>query len=752
MFNSNKNLRLIDYQDSYFYQQKRKKARRKWLKAFLAIALLLVLVAVIVPLAQSQNINNELGSAQLFNGEKGENGLIHGPQLLFNHPDKNKRVALPVDITADIEISGLMAYTQIKQVFINPYNIELEGKYQFPLPENAAIKHLTVKVGDKEIVGQIMEKKAAKAVYNKAKRQGKKASLVQQQRANLFTNNIANIPAQSTVVVTLTFIMPVTFFNDELNINLPLAMTTRYQPAYYQQSPAELSSENKPAEFIALNGSAFNKSTSKENSSHEYTSYNSAPNNSTEDFPALNLSAPNGKVLAKSQATININLNAGIAISSVRSSSHAINTKVIDNQQSQYLITLSKARSTANRNFNLTWQLEPNQKPQISSFTEQVDGEYFTLLTFFPPRADNTEVIARDIIFIVDTSGSMQGSSMAQAKASLQHAISRLNDKDSFNIIAFSDSVNLLFSNTQMVNRRNINQAQQFINHLQADGGTEMYRPLSQALVMAKNSQQSSQAIRQVVFITDGAVANEFELMQLLDGAQRDFRLFTVGIGAAPNGYFMKKAAQFGRGSYVFIQNNNDVQASMTALMTKISQPAVSNIELMFDNKIHQQVDVYPKKITDLYLGEPMQVAIKSKFPVTSVQLTGDTASQPWYQQLIIDDSQKSQGISTVWARSKIEDLLDGLVMGADKEQVKHQVITTSIAHQIISPYTSFIAVEKQPEPSLQTAAQKSNMLAKAHENLMVAMPKTALGWHQQFILGLLLMLIAPLTLRAWSK
>jgi Ca-activated chloride channel family protein len=747
VFNSKKNLRLIDYQDSYFYQQKRKKTRRKWLKAFLVISLLLLLVAVIVPLAQSKSINNELGSAQLLNGEKAENRLIYGPQLLFNHPDKNKRAALPIDITADIEISGLMAYAKIKQVFINPYNRELEGKYQFPLPESAAIKHLTVRVGDKEIVGQIMEKKAAKAVYNNAKRQGKKASLVQQQRANLFTNNIANIPAQSTVVVTLSFIMPVTFFNDELNINLPLAMTSRYQPTYYQQSPGEQTSERKISEFMALNESA-----SKESNIHENSSYKSVSNDSTANIPALNLNAPNGKVLAKSQATININLNAGVAISSVRSSSHTINTKVIDNQQSQYLITLSKARSIANRNFNLTWQLEPSQKPQISSFTEQVDGEYFTLLTFFPPRADNTEVIARDIIFIIDTSGSMQGSSMAQAKASLQHAISQLNDKDSFNIIAFSDSVSLLFSGTQMVNRRNINQAQQFINHLQADGGTEMYRPLSQALVMAKNSQQSSQAIRQVVFITDGAVANEFELMQLLDGAQRDFRLFTVGIGAAPNGYFMKKAAQFGRGSYVFIQNNNDVQASMSALMTKISQPAVSNIELMFDKKIHSQVDVYPKKITDLYLGEPMQVAIKSTFPITSVQLTGDTASQPWHQQLIIDDAKKSHGISTVWARSKIEDLLDGLVMGEDKAQVKQQVITTSIAHQIISPYTSFIAVEKQPIPSLQTAAQKSNMLAKAHENLMVAMPKTALGWHQQFLLGLLLMLIAPLALRIWSK
>jgi Ca-activated chloride channel family protein len=247
--------------------------------------------------------------------------------------------------------------------------------------------------------------------------------------------------------------------------------------------------------------------------------------------------------------------------------------------------------------------------------------------------------------------------------------------------------------------------------------------------------------------------------MQLLDGAQGNFRLFTVGIGAAPNGYFMKKAAQFGRGSYVFIQNINDVQTRMAALMTKISQPAISNIELMFDNQIHQDIDVYPKKITDLYLGEPMQVAIKSKLPISSVQLTGEMATQPWYQQLIVDDTESSTGISTVWARNKIEDLLDGLVMGVDKELVKQQVIATSLAHQIISPYTSFIAVEKQPELPTLTAAQRassakrqSGLLAKAHENLMVAMPKTALGWHQQFLIGLLLILLAPITLRIWSK
>jgi Ca-activated chloride channel family protein len=439
----------------------------------------------------------------------------------------------------------------------------------------------------------------------------------------------------------------------------------------------------------------------------------------------------------------------------INSSSHEIKTKALNNEQSSYLITLSHDQAVANRDFTLNWQLQPSQKPQVSSFTEQVDGEYFTLLTFFPPQIEQKSVIARDIIFIIDTSGSMQGNSMTQAKTSLQQAILQLNEKDSFNIIAFDNTVDLLFPTTHMASQRNIEQAQKFINHLQADGGTEMYRPLSQALVMAKDNEQTPKAIRQVVFITDGAVANEFELMQLLDGAQRNFRLFTVGIGAAPNGYFMKKAAQFGRGSYVFIQNSDDVQTKMSALMTKINHPAITNIELMFDNQVHQKVDVYPKKMPDLYIGEPMQVTIKSALPITSVQIMGDSALEPWYQQLIVDDSKSSHGVSTLWARRKIEDLLDTLVTGADKEQVKIQVIATSIAHQTLSPYTSFIAVEKQPEHlplSEKNAVNKMNAFAKAHENLMVAMPKTALGWHQQLLIGLLLIMLTPLTLRVWLK
>jgi Ca-activated chloride channel family protein len=742
MFTSKKNLQIIEYQNSYYCRQQRKKRRYKWLKFSLLLVVIIALTLVIVPFAQS---------SQLYLSEetKRDNALINGPQLLFTNSNQlpnqssnqnlnpTMRATFPVDIEANIEINGLVAYAEIRQTFINPHAIALEGKYQFPLPENSAVKQLIIKMGDKEIIGEIMEKKAAKKLYQKAKKQGRKASLVEQQRPNLFTNTIANIPAQSTVVVTLKFIMPIEFSQGKFNLRLPLALTDRYQPKSTSQSsdePIKASplhfSPHLPIQAYKQLPEPFNMSTTRSPTTH----YRS---------------------VARSQSSLNITLNSGVAITDIVSDSHKIKSQPLSSEQNAYFITLNKTQVNSNKNFDLRWQLVASDQPQISSFTQEISGEHYTLLTFFPPKTAAAQVIARDIIFIIDTSGSMQGGSMEQAKASLQLALLQLNDKDSFNIIAFDNDTDLLFPVTQMASEQNINKAQNFIYNLTADGGTEMYRPLSNALLMRKNEVQSVKAIRQIVFITDGAVANEFELMQLLKTAQGEFRLYTVGIGAAPNGYFMKKAAQFGRGSYVFIQNQSEVQRKMNHFMTKISQPALTNITLTLDNQVHQQVEVYPNKIPDLYFGEPLQIALKSQFPITSVQLTAETISTPFYQQLIIDDRQSSKGISSLWARRKIESLLDSLIVGANKDKVKLQVITTSLTHQIISPYTSFIAVEKQPEVSSLLA--KNNLLSEkkssankaksraiqAHESLLVAMPQTSLGWQLQFLVGLALMLLS---------
>ncbi len=760
MFTSKKNLQLIDYKNSYYCQQQRKKRRYKWLKISLLLLLIISLALVFIPYAQSEQLDSQ---EQIKQG----NALIHGPQLLFENPNNSQstnsamRATFPVDIKANIEINGLVAYAEIKQTFINPYNIALAGKYQFPLPENSAVKQLKIKMGDVEIIGEIMEKKAAKAIYQKAKKQGRKASLVEQQRPNLFTNKIANIPAQSTVVVTLKFIMPVSFSQGKFNLRLPLALTDRYQPRSTSNSFNE-SSGHSPGYSSEQSP---NDSTRDLTNVSDNISANVSTKSLAEPFKTATTRSPTTHIrsVARSQSSINIVLNSGIPITSIVSDSHKIQSRELNNElsseQNAYFITLDKTHVISNKTFDLTWQLIASNQPQISSFTQEISGEHYTLLTFFPPEKSVAQVIARDIIFIIDTSGSMQGGSMEQAKASLQLALLQLNNNDSFNIIAFDNETELLFPVTHMASADNISTAQQFINNLSANGGTEMYRPLSNALMMKKDKTQSAKAIRQIVFITDGAVANEFELMQLLNNAQENFRLnfrlYTVGIGAAPNGYFMKKAAQFGRGSYVFIQNNREVQRKMSHFMTKISQPALTNIALTFDNQIHQHVEVYPKKIPDLYFGEPLQIALKSQVPITSVQLTAQTASTPFYQQLIIDDRQTSKGISSLWARRKIEDLVDSLIVGANKDQVKSQVIATSINHQIISPYTSFIAVEKQPEVSsllakndLSSAKKFQNNAVKAHESLLVAMPQTALDWQLQFLLGIALMLVSLVSLK----
>jgi len=711
--------------NSYFYRQQRKNERTRWFKlSFLVLFTILVTAFIVVSVAQAKPMESVLLSNTNNNSSNNisnstSNLLINGPQLLFDHSDPTMRAALPVDIQTKIDINGLVAYTEIKQVFINPHAIALEGKYQFPLPENAAVNYLKVRIGDRVIEGKIMEKQAAKKAYIKAKKSGRKASLVEQQRPNLFTNKIANIPPQTPVEVTIRLISTVEYHDGQFNFSLPLAVTTRYQPQKFERSPAQLYSE-----FFSTAATS----------------------------------------LANSEAVITINLNSGIAIKHIASNSHAINSESLNNTDSHFQITLDKQRVQSDRQFNLQWQLAIGTLPQVSSFTEQIADNYYTLLTFFPPQQRQITAFPRDTIFIIDTSGSMQGKSIEQAKASLTQALSLLTPQDSFNIIAFNSDSQQLFNHSEMVSKHTITKAQYFIDQLSAGGGTEMYRPLNNALTMDKATDQKELAIRQLVFITDGAVSNEFELMKLLKTRIGKARLFTIGIGAAPNGYFMKKAAQFGRGSYVFIQNLNEVQNKVSALMAKISQPVLSNIELMLDQKIHQQVEIYQKKIPDLYAGETIQVAIKSPLPINNIQLQGDTATSTWDRQLSLNNQQTARGISTLWARQKIADLLDGLVTGENPEQVKQQVLVTSIEHQIMSPYSSFIALEQEnydvpllAANSLPNKLLSNNLLASTKKtsssnSLKIAMPQTALGWQQQLIFGLFLLTLAGLLLWQQAK
>jgi Ca-activated chloride channel family protein len=440
-----------------------------------------------------------------------------------------------------------------------------------------------------------------------------------------------------------------------------------------------------------------------------------------------------------------IKLNSGVELMDISSPSHRI--KVTNHQSKNVLhkpfgseqvlaIDVGNVQVAMDRDFILQWQPNPSNEPRLSVFRQKLDGEIYSLAMLLPPTQSNSTQdsvsFVRDITFIIDTSGSMQGQSIKQAKQSLLFALQTLKEQDSFNIISFESSFHQAFSATVMATQQNIFSARQFITNLRADGGTEMVKPLASALAMPSTSKQRSNAIKQVIFITDGAVSNEIALFKLIHDTPHIPRLFTVGIGSAPNGYFMRKAAQFGRGSYTYIGKIDEVKAKMSALLEKISRPALRNIAVQFQPLHLGSIEQYPKKIPDLYYGEPLTIAFKTAMMPNSMQLFGEQANKGWHQEVSLSKQQESIGITPIWARAKIEDLLDGLVTGKPPEQVRKNVLATSLSHQVMSPYSSFIAVE-QEEISTSTDNKKQ----------ATAFPQTATGWQLPFVTGLLLLIFS---------
>lgn len=707
-----KEKKSIYYQSFHQY----KKPRRIWPILLLCIT---VLIGALFTLNKSyaQRLNNGETSrhASLLN-EVGSGQLLFNEQNALSNTSKQTaydKSALLINSRASFDINGLIAKVTVEQSFLNQSDNIINAIYAFPLPENSAVNQLQVQIGERKIIGKIMEKAQAKKVFQKALKAGKKASLVEQHRPNLFTNKIANIASKEQITVTLTYYQHVEFKHNVFSLRFPMNITPRFQP---NKTTVEQNILRSMAEQLAFTGSINNQQ----------------------------------------NIQLSIALNAGVPLASIKSPSHDILTSPI-NQHEQIAkdsvvshpmsVKLRHGQTKMNKDFILEWQAASSTTPQLAIFKEEVNQETYALAMLLPPQPspsaskknllndERESHFTRQITFIIDTSGSMQGPSITQAKQSLLFALNTLSSQDKFNIIAFNSSHTSTFAQPQPVNALNLETAKRFIAQLQANGGTQMYEPLAKALTVP---QQEDTTINQVIFITDGAVSNEQALFKLIHQTVNIPRLFTVGIGHAPNSYFMRKAAQFGRGTFTHIGNVNQVQTKMTELLTQISQPALRNITLQFQPLHLGTIEQYPRKIPDLYLGEPLLVAIKTKMMPESIQVFGELANQGWHQEVPLQKRQQHIGVSTVWAKAKITDLLDGLVTGNDPDTVKNAVIETSLQHQVISPYSSFIAVE-QTSHNEESSDKKSQLRASNS----TPFPKTAIGWQAPFFSGLALLIFS---------
>ncbi|MEA2239838.1 MAG: Ca-activated chloride channel [Thermoanaerobaculia bacterium] len=550
-------------------------------------------------------------------------------------------VSAAVKSDVSITVSGPIVRTTVTQTFHNATGRCIEGLYVYPLPEMSAVDTLKMTIGTRVIVGEIREREQARKEYEQAKSEGRKAALVEQQRPNVFTTSVSGVMPDDDVVIEIAYQETALYENGEYRLRFPMVVAPRYTPAksfatsVMAKLPDVLDSSHNPSSGV----------------------------------------------------TLSVDLQPGYSVRNIKSAQQKT-SETIGNRH--YRVTADSS-TLASHDFELAWQPDLGSNPEATVLTEKLGDATYALVMITPPAA-STARLPRETIFIVDSSGSMEGASMQQAKSALLLALDDMKASDKFNIVDFDSVARPLFAESKFADAASIAEAKQFVEHIDADGGTEMLSALRIAL--PEKTSTPSGTVRQVIFMTDGQVGNEQELFSFIHSHLGESRLFTVGIGAAPNSHFMRNAARFGRGTFTYIGDVQQVQERMGELFAKLDAPVMTSIDIHSSDATSE---AWPERVPDLYRGEPLVVALRVQEAGAKFTLRGHIGNDVWTKELTLPPAGSGEGIAKLWGREKIESLMDRLSDGGDPKGVEAAVIGVALQHHLVSQYTSLVAIDQTP-------------------------------------------------------
>ena len=624
---------------------------------------------------------------------------------LFLSSSSQVQNAVLLNSKVSMHIAGVVADVQMSQDFENISDQWVEGIYAFPLPDNAAVRTMTIYVGERKIAGRIRERQEADERYRVAAAEGKVAGLVRQERDNLFTARIANIAPGEKIRVELDYFQSLEMIDEQISLRVPTTFTPRYFPStlFSKENMAE-----NPARTLLLLDEA-------EAISPDFVSQHSEDNH---------------------RMALQVVIDNEFPLTDLHSQSHEVE---IGSDEQQWLVSAKDGTVTMDRDFLLNWRWAPSTVSRPALYVQETDQGKFGLLTVQPPIGKNqalpNETVGRDIVFVLDTSGSMAGTSIRAAKSALTQALDGLLPHDRFNIIHFSNKARRLFDRPQAATAALVANGKHYIQTLDADGGTEMLKAVDLAL---KQSDSPSDRLTQIVFITDGSVGNEHEVFRSIQRNLGNKRLFTVGIGNAPNSFFMRQAAGIGRGSYRYIADSKDAELEINALLKQLSSPVLTSLKLMDDKG--RNPEFYPYPVPDLYSGQPIILSLKLPEDANHLVLQGDINGEIWQQKLQIKTAKNhASGIGSVWARQKIDHLMNQQWLKGDDELHKTEIIELSKTFGIMSKWTSFLAVEETPVRNNGNEPLRKQRLSNL---LPVGMPQGATGLNAWFAASIMLLLI----------
>jgi len=568
-------------------------------------------------------------------------------------------VALPLKHTDVVaSISAYIASVNVTQEFHNPYDEKIEAIYVFPLPQNAAVNGFIMTIGERKIRGIIREKEQAKQIYNQAKALGYVASLLTQQRANVFTQHVANIEPGKRIDINITYFNTLSYDDGWYEFVFPMVVGPRFNPPGSTKGIGAVARGN---------------------------------NNASGQPTNIQYLSPNER--SGHDISLSVDINAGVVIEEIKSVNHKID---VSNEMSEQIrVVLSDDDALPNKDFVLRYRVAGDKVKTALLTHRDNTGGYFTFILYPPQDQSDAERQAMEMIFVLDCSGSMSGRPIEQAKQAVQHALDCLQPQDTFQIIRFSNNSSQLGSQPLLATTENINRGKQFVRNLSGGGGTMMIEGIKAALDYPHDPER----LRFVTFLTDGYIGNETEILGAVHNRVGSARIFSFGVGSSPNRYLMNRMAKLGRGAVAYLSLNDSGSDVMDKFFKRISQPILTDININWGGM--QVVDVMPAKTPDLFLGRP--VIISGRFDgdkPAAIRIQGRTAQGIVESSFVInplDQANKHIALPAIWARNYIAHLVDRSAYEPNIE-LPQQIQEIALQYNLMSAYTSFVAVDSKTQ------------------------------------------------------
>lgn len=583
--------------------------------------------------------------------------------LLYRSPISGRYDSVPlVHTEVALDVRGLVASATVTQQYVNSNAEPIEAVYIFPLPQDAAVYDMEIQIGNRIIRSTIREREEAKRVYEAAKSEGKRAALVEQDRPNIFTTSVANIMPGDHVDVRLRYVEPLRWEDGTMRLVFPMVVGPRYIPG---------------TQAVGHAGTGWSLDT-----------------NAVSDASRITPPVRNPENRSGHDISLAVNLDTGFEPASIKSVSHTINVQSLPNGREH--VELATGTTIPNKDFVLEVQQAKSAEPKTALFLSPASdsGEVSFLLAAYPPTVQPTERMPVEMLYMIDVSGSMTGTSIEQAREALLQALDRLRSCDRFGILEFSSGFGEFSPEPLPVTPQNLEAARDYVKRLEAGGGTEMLP----ALLHLMRKPETPGYLRHIVLLTDGDLGNEEEIFAALRTDLGDARLYTVGIGSAPNVFLATKMAQFGRGTFTHIADISEISEQMGRLFASIESPVLTDVNLSFEGV--EVADVYPQRPPDLFLHQPLLIFGRIyKGHAGKVHLTARAGDEPYETTIAFDASKATfhPGITTLWARQRVEEMMDQWRDSDEngQKEIRDRVIAHAIRYRLVTRFTSLVAVEE---------------------------------------------------------